>query len=255
MIASGTTALLRRIKQKCKVFMTAVYVLQHIHCETPGIISDCLKAGGITTEFILAYAGDRIPQSLTNASGLIVMGGPMGVYDHEQFPFLLEEQRLIEAALKDGKPVLGICLGSQLLAAALGAEVKSGSRKEIGWHPVTLTESAADDALCKELPQQFTSYHWHGDVFDLPRGAVPLASSELTACQGFRFGENAYGFLFHMEVTGEIIKNMVSEFQAELDAEAIAAESIIVDTNHFLPGLQAIGGEVFSRWAKLLNSA
>jgi len=233
--------------------MATVYVLQHIDCETPGIISECLKTEGFVTDSIRTFEGQLIPQSMANASGLIVMGGPMSVYDQARFPFLLDEQRLIEQALKDDKPVLGVCLGSQLLAATLGAEVKSGAQKEIGWHPVTLTESAATDVLWNDLPAQFTAYHWHGDVFDLPQGAVSLASSEMTPCQGFRYGVHAYGFLFHMEVTEKIIKNMVVEFQNELEEQHITAGSIIQKTSKNLSELQTIGGKVFRRWVKSLE--
>jgi GMP synthase (glutamine-hydrolysing) len=242
----------------------SVTLLQHIHCETPGIISDCLQSADIDMRFVRTFERNPIPSNLGTQAGLIVMGGPMSVYDHDQFPFLLEEQRLIEEALKDDKPVLGVCLGSQLLAATLGAEVKSGAQKEIGWHPVTLTEDAgwhpvtltedaATDALWKELPARFTAYHWHGDVYDLPQGAVSLASSELTPCQGFRYGTNAYGFLFHMEVTEIIIQNMVKKFSGELDEENIAAGSIIQKTRDYLSGLQTVGDRVFRRWVKLLN--
>jgi GMP synthase (glutamine-hydrolysing) len=231
----------------------SVTLLQHIHCETPGIISGCLQSANIDMRFVRTFERNPIPSNLDTQAGLIVMGGPMSVYDHDQFPFLLEEQRLIEEALKDDKPVLGVCLGSQLLAATLGAEVKSGAQKEIGWHPVTLTEDAATDALWKELPARFTAYHWHGDVYDLPQGAVSLASSELTPCQGFRYGANAYGFLFHMEVTEKIIKNMVKEFSGELEEQCITAGSIIQKTRDFLPALQTVGDRVFRRWAKLLN--
>ena len=231
----------------------AVTILQHVHCETPGIISDCLQSADIDTRWIRTFEGDPIPFSMEAQAGLIVMGGPMSVSDHEQFPFLLEEQRLIEAALKDDKPVLGVCLGSQLLAATLGAEVKSGAQKEIGWHAITLAQGAASDALWKDLPQQFTAYHWHGDVFELPHEAVSLAYSELTACQGFRYGTNAYGILFHIEMTEKIIQNMLEEFSDELEEEKIVARSIIEKIGDFLPNLQTVGSRVFQRWVKLLK--
>jgi GMP synthase (glutamine-hydrolysing) len=239
-------------EQKRKAAAT-VCILQHIHCETPGIILDCLQSAGIEMRFVRTFERNPIPSNLDNQAGLIVMGGPMSVYDHEQFPFLLDEQRLIEQALKDDKPVLGVCLGSQLLAATLGIEVKSGAQKEIGWHPVTLTEYAATDPLLTELPARFTAYHWHGDAYGLPQGAVSLASSELTPCQGFRYGANAYGFLFHMEVTEKIIQNIVKEFNDELEAEHIVAETIIQQTRDHLSNLQAIGAKVFRRWAKLIK--
>jgi GMP synthase (glutamine-hydrolysing) len=230
-----------------------VTIIQHIHCETPGIIADCLQSAGIDMHFVRTYDGNPIPSNLDAQAGLIVMGGPMSVYEHRRFPFLLDEQRLIEKALKADKPILGVCLGSQLLAATLGADVKKGRQKEIGWHPVTLTPAAAADTLWRELSSTFTAYHWHGDVYDLPQGAVLLAVSEMTPCQGFRYGPKAFGFLFHMEVTEKIIQNMVKEFSGELDAEKITAGSISAKVKDYLPELQALGGRVFRRWAKLLK--
>jgi GMP synthase (glutamine-hydrolysing) len=152
-----------KAEQKHKT-AASVTILQHIPFETPGIISDCLQAANIDMRFVRTFEEDPIPSNLDAQAGLIVMGGRRSVYDQAQFPFLLAEQRLIEKALKDDKPVLGVCLGSQLLAATLGAEVKSGAQKEIGWYPVTLVESAATDSLWKELPDRFAAYHWHGDV-------------------------------------------------------------------------------------------
>jgi GMP synthase (glutamine-hydrolysing) len=239
-------------EQKRKTAAT-VCILQHILCETPGIILECLQSAGIETLLVRIFEQNPIPSNLDDQDGLIVMGGPMSVYDQVEFPFLLDEQRLIEKALKDDKPVLGVCLGSQLLAATLGVEVKSGAQKEIGWHPVALTEYAATDPLLRELPTRFTAYHWHGDVFELPQGSVPLASSELTPCQEFHYGANAYGFLFHMEVTEKIIQNMVKEFSGELDEENIGARTIIQRTRDHHPKLQAIGTKVFRRWAKLIK--
>jgi len=230
----------------------SVTLLQHIHCETPGVILDCLQPADIDVRWIKTFAGDPIPSTMEAQAGLIVMGGPMSVYDHKHFPFLLEEQRLIEAALKDEKPVLGVCLGSQLLAATLGADVKSGARKEIGWHSVELLESAGSDPLWSGLPSRFTAFHWHGDVFDLPSGSTALAASDLTPCQGFRYGSNAYGFLFHMEVTENIIKNMVDEFSGELEEENITVRSIVQKNREFLPALHIIGRRVFQRWVKSL---
>ncbi len=111
--------------------MTTVYVLQHMRCETPGLISDCLQAAGIGVCFVRTFEGNPVPSDMDDAAGLIIMGGSMSVYDHERFSFLLDEQHLIEQALTDEKPVLGVCLGSQLPAATLGAGVKKGIQKEM----------------------------------------------------------------------------------------------------------------------------
>ena len=188
------------------------------------------------------------------AAALVVMGGPMGVSEQQRFPFLLDEQRLIEKSLKEDKPVLGICLGSQLLASTLGAEVRKGEQKEIGWHRVALIEDTAEtDPLWKGVVPLFTAFHWHGDIFTLPEGSVSLAYSELTSCQGFRYGKAAYGFLFHMEVTEEIIRDMVTTFRAELGKENIDGDVLIQKAGDHLQRLTAIGKRVFQRWAGLVK--
>jgi len=233
--------------------MPTVYILQHIHCETPGLISDYLQEAGIGVRFVKTFEGQPVPSEMIDAAGLVIMGGPMSAYDHERLPFLLDEQRLIENALRVEKPILGICLGSQLLAATLGAEVKSGTKKEIGWHRLRLTEAAAEDPLWAGVQAQFTAFHWHGDVFDLPQGTISLASSELTPCQAFRYSDAAYGLLFHMEVTQKILNAMVAEFLEELDAENIASASITQQSENYLPNLQSIGATVFRRWTKLIK--
>jgi GMP synthase (glutamine-hydrolysing) len=226
--------------------MKTACVIQHIAVETPGAIADALSAAGVQTKTFLRSP----PASLTGFDCIVVMGGPQSVYEQDKFPFLRDELRLIESALEAGKPVLGVCLGSQLLAAALGARVYAGKQKEIGWYPVALSKEAGQDALWKGAPATFMAYHWHGDVFDLPAGAVSLARSELTAHQAFRYGANAYGFLFHMEVTGAMVAEMVTDFAGELHEAGIDARGILGGAKKHLPGLREVGAMVFGRWAQ-----
>ena len=233
--------------------MPIVYALQHVAAEPLGIIGDALEAGGIGVEYVHVFAGKPVPGDMNGAAGLVVMGGPMGVYEQAEYPFLLQEIRLIEAALKAEKPVLGVCLGSQLLASALGAEVKKRDHKEIGWFPVALTEAASTDRLFSEVERSFWAYHWHGDMFDLPGGAVSLASSAQTQCQAFVYGVRAYGLLFHLEATQKIVEDMVRGFAGELDEEKIEGAGIIAQTREHLPQLQRIGASVFQRWASLVE--
>jgi GMP synthase (glutamine-hydrolysing) len=178
-----------------------------------------------------------------------VMGGPETVYQLDRYPYLREEIALIESALKDNRPILGVCLGSQLLAAALGAQVRRGESREIGWYSVKLAEAARDDRLMRGLPGEFMAGHWHSDVFDLPKGAVGLASSEKTAFQGFRYGEKAYGILFHAEMTLEIISALVSEFGEGLKRVGIDGDAILAKAADYLPQLGEIGTTIFGRWA------
>ncbi len=229
--------------------MPEVLVLQHVRCETLGTIADALDAVGISARYVRAFEGEPVPNGMGDAAGLVVMGGPMGVYDHPRYPFLLDEMRLVERALRDEKPVLGVCLGSQLLAAVLGAEVKKGNQKEIGWYPVRLTGEAASDPLWAGVASPFVAFHWHGDVFELPHGAVALACSELTQYQAFRYGRNAYAFLFHMEVTKEGVAGMVGAFPDELGETGVDGGDIMRAAEDHLPRLEVIGGLVFRRWA------
>ncbi|MGO8787071.1 MAG: type 1 glutamine amidotransferase [Terriglobia bacterium] len=229
--------------------MHSVWVLQHTASETLGTIEDALRSHPIGFDYIQTYAGESVPKEIAGKAGLIVMGGPMGVYEQAKYPFLRGEMRLIESALTAGKPVLGVCLGSQLLAAVLGAEVKKGEKKELGWHPVALTEAAAKDAIFAAVRPEFYPFHWHGDVFSLPRQAVGLASSQQTPCQAFRYGKNAYGILFHLEVTSEQISQMLFDFADELHESGGNAAEINEQTPRYLPILQNISDAVFDRWA------
>jgi GMP synthase (glutamine-hydrolysing) len=234
--------------------MEKIFIPQHIPSETLGIIEDCLAASGLYPLYIRTFEGQPVPKEMGSAAGLIIMGGPMGVYEQDRFPFLADEIRLIEQALKESKPILGICLGSQLIASALGARVIKGNHKEIGWHEIFLDKFAADDPLLKDEPSSFTAYHWHGDIFELPQGTVPLASSNLTECQGFRHVQNTYGFLFHMEITAKIIRRMVDTFREEIIKEGLDENLVKSGIQTYLPKLQSIGMNVFNRWVQLVES-
>jgi len=230
--------------------MSEVLVLQHAAPEGPASIGEALKRRGIGMKIVRIDQGAAVPASMDAAAGLVVMGGPMSAYD--PISHLAAELKLIELALEDGLPILGVCLGSQLLAAALGARVYSSGRKEIGWHDVRLTDAAAKDPLFHGVDGRFTGFHWHGDIFDLPKGAMPLASSSMTGLQAFRAGTNAYGLLFHLEVGETQIRDFVAAFADELAAAAIPGEPILAGIPSHLRTLQRIGAHVFDRWAGLL---
>lgn len=229
-----------------------VWVIQHVAAEGPGLIGEALRDRGLQMRSIHLHENDPVPRSLEGAAGIVVMGGPMGVYETGRYPFLAAEIELLREAVRRELPVLGICLGSQLLAAALGARVYPSGFQEIGWEPVRLTEAAAADPLCRELPPEFPAFHWHGDLFELPAGAVALASSELTSIQAFRAGRLAYGVLFHLEVTGGQITEMVSVFGDELRRASLSGTGIIAGATRHLAELQSHGRRFFGAWADLL---
>lgn len=232
-----------------------VLAIQHIRCETLGTIAGALNDADIYVKTVRIFEEKPVPKSLGASAGLVVVGGPMGVYEQDRYPFLRQEIRLIEEALRENKPVLGVCLGSQLLATALGAKVTKGKKKEIGWHPITLTQAAMSDPLWTGVEPSFTAFHWHGDIFELPSGAVSLASSDLTDHQAFRYGRHAYGFLFHLEVTKSIIEDMVESFRDELQETCIDGRESILQAKKHLTPLERIGRFVFLRWADLVKEA
>jgi GMP synthase (glutamine-hydrolysing) len=229
--------------------MAKVYVLQHHPAENLGAIAEALESAALAWQYVRVFDGHPVPTDMKGAGGLVVMGGPEAVYQLDRYPYLRAEIALIENALKAGRPVLGVCLGSQLLAAALGANVRRAAQKEIGWYPVRLRSEASHDRLMRGLPQEFVACHWHSDIFDLPAGATALASSELTELQAFRHGDNAWGLLFHAEMTQQIVAALVSEFGEGLKRVGIDGDAILGSAPRHLVGLRNIAETIFSRWA------
>jgi len=232
--------------------MAKVTVLQHEPFEKLGIIADALRSRSISYEYVRSFEGQPVPRHMTDVDGLIIMGGSMAVYEHHWYPFLLDEIKLIETAIEAGKQVLGICLGSRLLATGLGAGVSRAAKKEIGWYPIKLRPDSPNDKVFGEAPASFTAYHWHGDIFELPKGAAPLASSELTEHQAYRYGTGAYGLLFHMEATQSTVDGMVNGFAEELREEELDGQAILLQAPSYLPQLHEIGRRAFAGWAELI---
>lgn len=231
----------------------SVLVIQHVAAEPPGLLKTVLEEAGRELDCVRIYRKEPVPRSLGHHGGLVILGGPMSAYDTDRYPFLEEEQRLIEAALDGGHPVLGLGLGSQLLAAALGAEVVPNGRREIGWHAVHFTRSAARDPLWREISDDLVAFHWHGDRFEIPRNADSLAWSALTDCQAFRWGKSAYGVLFHLEVNERVVDRMTKAFQAELLSTSQRPADIRAAASSHLPELERVGREFFARWIGLLG--
>lgn len=233
--------------------MKSVLAIQHTPAETIGSIAAPLAAANVAVHTCEVFCQQSVPTEIGNYSGLILMGGPMSVYEQDRYPFIASELALIQSAMTAGKPVLGICLGSQLIAAALGARVYPGRKKEIGWLKVRLHEGGMRDPLFVGVPFAFTAFHWHGDVFEVPKDATPLLGSDITACQGFRFGTRTWALLCHLEVTAESIQAMIRSFPDELKAAGVNAANVLAQTSTYLPELMTISKNVFSRWTALLG--
>jgi GMP synthase (glutamine-hydrolysing) len=161
------------------------------------------------------YNGDTLPP-VDDLDWVIVMGGPMNIYEDDKYPWLNSEKHFIEAAIEKNKVVLGICLGSQLIADVLGSKVYKGQEKEIGWYPITMTPEARNSSVFASLPESLTVFHWHGDTFDLPSGAVRLAYSEACANQAFIYADKVLGLQFHLESTKESVHQIIENCASEL---------------------------------------
>jgi GMP synthase (glutamine-hydrolysing) len=230
--------------------MAKVYVLQHHRVENLGTIAEALEGAALAWQYIRVHEGHPVPREMKGAGGLIVMGGPMAAYQADRYPFLRDEMVLIEQAVTEELPVLGVCLGAQIVATALGARVtRNPAGKEIGWYPVTLSDSALEDRLWRGVAPTITPFHWHGDIFELPTGAVSLASSEKTPCQAFRYGKSVYALQFHIEVTPESVAAMAAEWPRELEKEEISAAEMIGAAAGHIPQLELLSDAIFGRWA------
>lgn len=232
--------------------MPRITCFQHIDCEGPGSLLDVLKAKEVRVEVLKPFQGDPVPTHL--GDGLIVLGGPMGVYEEPRYPWMTAELDAIRKCLESSLPVLGICLGSQMLAHAAGGRVYKGPSQEVGWFPISLTEQGHLDPLLLGLPKEFNAFHWHGDTFTLPPQASLLASSAAYPHQIFRVGTNAYGFQCHLEVTEEMVRSWMSVYAKELKPQGgpLPPEPIETRMADNAQALAPFSGKVFSRFAALL---
>ncbi|MCS7279410.1 MAG: gamma-glutamyl-gamma-aminobutyrate hydrolase family protein [Thermodesulfobacteriaceae bacterium] len=200
-----------------------VIAIRHVKIENLGSLENLLKKLGFEIEYLDTFQGAKLDKSLEKYAFLVVLGGPMGVYEVSKYPFLNYELSLIEEALKREIPLLGICLGAQLLAKVLGAEVYPGPIKEIGWLEVFKVE---EHPYFIQFPEKLKVFQWHGDTFDLPSGAIRVFSSKYYENQGFVYGK-AVGLQFHIEVDKDLAKLWAKEYLTELTEEGLSEEILI----------------------------
>ncbi|MEQ1794363.1 MAG: type 1 glutamine amidotransferase [Nitrospira sp.] len=206
--------------------------LKHVPFEGPGAFATALTDRGVTLDHYLVPQ-DGLPKDPGDL--LIVMGGPMSVNDTDGW--IAEETAFIRSALLAGTPVIGVCLGSQFMAKALGATVRPGKALEIGITPVRLTPESKQDPVFKPLPDSFDVFEWHGEIFDLPQGCVPLASSAIAPLQAFRYGTRAYGLLFHLEMEQAGIDALCRECAPDLAKANLTAQEVKAAAIPHLPTL------------------
>jgi GMP synthase-like glutamine amidotransferase len=235
------------------ILMPSCLVVQHVEPEGPYAIGEALTAAGVDVVRWRTYTGEPLPGRVDEFDGLVVMGGPMSATSDDGFPTRFDELALLVEAIDLGLPVLGVCLGAQLLALAGGGRVMAGrAGPEIGWAPVRFGAVAVDDALFSAVPTELTVLHWHGDTYDLPPGAVHLASSSSYPQHGFRVGDRAWGLQFHVEVDQVAVDAFVDAFGHETLTAGTTPAAIRAATPGALTALVPHRRGVLARFAALV---
>jgi GMP synthase (glutamine-hydrolysing) len=237
--------------------MPRLLVFQHVPHEILGTLNPLLKQAGFRIRYVNFGRHPDAEPSLDGYHGLVVLGGPMSVNDTPDYPHLGSEMRLIEEALRRGMPILGICLGAQLIAKTLGASVYKNHEKEIGWYDVAPTPKASGDPLLTHFETREKIFQWHGDTFELPRGALHLASSSLCEQQAFRYGEKVYALQFHLEVDQPMIERWLNVPSNSEEIEQLAgkidAETIRRETPDYIQRLKSLSDRTFGGFIKLFG--
>jgi GMP synthase-like glutamine amidotransferase len=192
-----------------------IHYFQHVLHEGLGSIEEWVSLSGHSLTSTKFFESAKLPE-MSDLDWLIIMGGPMSVNDEEQFPWLTDEKKFIRQAVDEGKTVLGICLGSQLVSAALGAKVYNNKEREIGWFDIELTNAAQTGSLFNELGSRIRVFHWHGDTFDLPDNVIHLAYSQACTNQAYLYKDRVLALQFHFEPTWELLLGMIESGKNEL---------------------------------------
>ncbi len=224
----------------------SVCIIQHVAFETAGCLQPLLQARGMQVKLVHPYAGDPLPD--TACQHIVLMGGPMSVHDVQQHPWLTAEKAWLRRQLDAGSKVLGVCLGAQLLAEALGGEVIAGNCREIGWFPVQRVTT--DARWMAVMPDTFTAFHWHGETFTLPAGAQWLLRSEAYAHQAFAWRHQVLALQCHLEVDDAAIARLCRQCADELDnSRWVQSADKMTGTAHVAAARQVLEGMV-ACWLK-----
>lgn len=231
-----------------------IHFLLHVPFEGPAGITDWATRNNHTATVTKLFDDESLP-AVNSFDWLIVMGGPMGIYDTQQFPWLAAEKRFIGETIAANKAVLGICLGAQLIAGASGAEVKANGHREIGWFNMTPSNELKSTVLDGIFPEETLAFHWHGDSFDLPNNAKLIASSEACKNQGFILADRVVGLQFHLETTPESASLLIENGYDELDGSRfVQTEEEILNSPERFIAINKIMFALLSRMESVITN-
>ncbi|MEI8340999.1 MAG: type 1 glutamine amidotransferase [Verrucomicrobiota bacterium] len=215
-----------------------IHYLQHMGCEGTGKIAGWISEHGHAVSSTHLYRGEKLPDN-DAFDFLVIMGGPMNIYEYRNHPWLPEEKQFIRRAIDSGKLVLGVCLGAQLIADVLGAKIYQNAKMEIGWYPVRFNDAKKTVRGFEDFPDELTVLHWHGDTFDLPEGALRLAESDACRNQAFAFGQRVIGLQFHIEMDEPDVAAFLDDILPEPVPGQIQSAEQIREGNKYLPEIHA----------------
>lgn len=236
--------------------MRKVIVFQHVAHSILGTLNPTLKEHGLRMKYVNFEREPEAYPSLEKYNGLIVLGGHMGVYEAEKYTHIKTELNLIEEALKKEIPILGICLGAQLLAHVLGAPVRKHTQKEVGWCDITLTEEGRKDQILQHFSSTEKIFQLHGDTFDIPKSAVHLAHSSICPSQAYRYGDKVYGLQFHLEADAPMIERWMNNPKAQQELfreQHCSMDGIRTDTEKYIEHSKRLARNTFSEFIRLFN--
>ncbi len=232
-----------------------IIFVKNISLEGPETLGTFFQKQGYPAREIDLQAGDSLPRDLKGAQALVVLGGPMNVYEEDKYPFLKEEDALIKRAVTQGVPYLGICLGAQLLAKACDARVVRSPKEEIGFSTVQFTRDAETDSLFKGLGKGIDVFQWHGDMFQIPSGGKLLAVSRDCPHQAFRVGPCAYGLQFHIEITGRTVQDWSQEYFGTDAAAAAKQQSMLEDYRKKKDQFHGVADKIYMNFLKIITTS
>ncbi|MDD5595234.1 MAG: type 1 glutamine amidotransferase [Candidatus Omnitrophica bacterium] len=230
-----------------------IIILKHIEIEGPGSIEEFFRNTVWPLKTIDLWLGKDLPEKFDNIAAVISLGGPMNVYEEERYPFLKSENDFLQRAIKEEIPILGICLGAQLLAKACKAKVKKLGQKEIGWYEINLTSEGKNDLLFEGLSCDLEAFQWHEDTFERPTGSIFLAESAICANQAFRFGSNAYGLQFHVEVTPAMIETWMNHYAK--DSSLSGAKEMLIEAYKKEEALKKTANLIYLNFARIIKAS